>query len=96
VKSFRLPDHQKNTFARSGRASLWCPNAQAPAAPVREQIDLPVEPRAHCAPHYQASVTTKAGEQVLVDGVLCNVVVVDFAVSRDGLETWFLADRVQP
>lgn len=95
MKSYNLPEHHKQAFATSKQAGVWCPNAQAPQGPVREEIDLPNSPRPHCLPSYRAYVQTKHGEHVLVDGVLCEATQVQIGLSRDKSETWFLAKVVQ-
>jgi hypothetical protein len=97
VKSYKLPSHDTDHFARTGFAVVWCPNNRAPRPPKTEPIpkaDL-VRPLTNCHPHYQASVIVEGGERVLIDGVECVVREVQMSLSRDQSEARFEAWRVQ-
>ena len=97
MKSYALPSCDKDHFARTGFAVVWCPNDRAPQPPKTEPIDHAdlIRPLTNCHRHYQASVIVQSGERVLIDGVECVVRNVQLELSRDRSEARFEAWRVQ-
>lgn len=96
MKSYTLPSHETDHFARTGFAVVWCPNDRAPRPPKTEPIpkaDL-IRPLTNCHPHYQALVIVESGERVLIDGVECVVCRVQMGISRTKEEARFEARRV--
>lgn len=96
MKSYALAQHDKQHFARTGLAVVWCPNNRAPQPPKTEPIDHAdlIRPLTNCHPHYQASVIVESGERVLIDGVECVVCDVQLELSRNKEEARFEARRV--